>query len=288
MRLICFWCFLLAAAVRGQINGYYAPQTFRQVEPALFEPLDRPWNQKIPTDPYQRTLFAPASDVSAQSTTVVDPWRPVPVNEQWKGNQDRNSGSSGQYIPKAEPWRLPYGGLTKEQQASILHHKQSLTSDGAFRFEYASDNGLAAGEQIEPDGSRVGAYQYKDPSGQLVKLKYRAGKDGFQILEGSHLPKSPEPVAPSSGDNYYQQAYAQQREQYNLQQQYNQQKPEPQQQTWGQNQGPVEQRPAGNQYFVSNWRPQGEDDGQYRENEVENQNNKPHSFGEGFAFAFQG
>ncbi|CAH2227880.1 jg19046 [Pararge aegeria aegeria] len=54
-------------------------------------------------------------------------------------------------------------------------------AEGAFRFEYASDNGLAAGEVIEPDGSRVGAYQYKDPSGQLVKLKYRAGKQGFQV-----------------------------------------------------------------------------------------------------------
>ncbi|XP_050559710.1 uncharacterized protein LOC118278399 isoform X2 [Spodoptera frugiperda] len=265
MRLICFWCFLLAAVVRAQNNGFYAPQTYR------------------PVDPYHRALFSPArNDVHAQSTTVVEPWRPAPVKEQWRDEQDR-----GSVLPKPEPWRLPYG-LTKEQQAAILHHKQSLSSDGAFRFEYASDNGLAAGEQIEPDGSRVGAYQYKDPSGQLVKLKYRAGKDGFQILEGSHLPKSPEPVPPASGDQYYQQAYAQQRQQYTLQQQYNQQRPEPQQ-PWGQNQGPnVEQRPANNQYYGSNWRPQaaGEDDGQYRENEVDL--NRPHSFGEGYAFAFKG
>lgn len=60
------------------------------------------------------------------------------------------------------------------------------STEGAFRFEYASDNGLAAGEVIEPDGSRVGAYQYKDPSGQLVKLKYRAGKGGFQVSAHSH------------------------------------------------------------------------------------------------------
>ncbi|KAF9812413.1 hypothetical protein SFRURICE_005524 [Spodoptera frugiperda] len=227
-------------------------------------PLDlgtsRTREAKSLVDPYHRALFSPArNDVHAQSTTVVEPWRPAPVKEQWRDEQDR-----GSVLPKPEPWRLPYG-LTKEQQAAILHHKQSLSSDGAFRFEYASDNGLAAGEQIEPDGSRVGAYQYKDPSGQLVKLKYRAGKDGFQILEGSHLPKSPEPVPPASGDQYYQQAYAQQRQQYTLQQQYNQQRPEPQQ-PWGQNQGPnVEQRPANNQYYGSNWRPQtaGEDDGQH-------------------------
>ncbi|KAH9631808.1 hypothetical protein HF086_005811 [Spodoptera exigua] len=74
-----------------------------------------------------------------------------------------------------------------------------------------------------------------------------------QILEGSHLPKSPEPVPPATGGEFHI------RQQYTLQQQYNQQRPEPQQQ-WGQN--------------------------QYRENEVDL--NKPHSFGEGYAFAFQG
>ncbi|XP_075989534.1 uncharacterized protein LOC142985318 isoform X2 [Anticarsia gemmatalis] len=355
MRLICFWCFLMAAAVRAQNDGYYAPQTFRQVPEKpitslkevkpLSELKSQPKDLKIDNqkqaksrqltfrrnacacydvlrglivcpvckrhtdtstaltakvivttgatrvrsikgDSY-RPLFAPArNDVTPQGTTVGQPWRgPAPVSEPWR---EPNSGStSGSIIPKSEPWRLPYG-LSKEQQAAILHHKQSLTSDGAFRFEYASDNGLAAGEQIEPDGSRVGAYQYKDPSGQIVKLKYRAGKEGFQILEGSHLPKSPEPVPPVNTDNYYNQAYQQQREQYNLQQQYNQQKPEPQQ-NWAQNQGNEgAQRGAGNQYFVSNWKPSvgASDDGQYHDNEVDP--NKPHSFGEGFAFAFKG
>lgn len=67
-------------------------------------------------------------------------------------------------------------------KGSFLNSYSSFSlTEGAFRFEYASDNGLAAGEVIEPDGSRVGAYQYKDPSGQLVKLKYRAGKEGFQV-----------------------------------------------------------------------------------------------------------
>ncbi|CAG9789859.1 unnamed protein product [Diatraea saccharalis] len=136
--------------------------------------------------------------------------------------------------PKVEPWRAPLQ-LTKEQQASIIHHKQALTAEGGFRFEYAADNGLSAGEVVEPDGSRVGAYQYKDPSGQLVKLKYRAGKEGFQILEGSHIPKSPEPVPPLNQDNHYMTAYQQQRQQYELQQQYNQQRPEPQTQQWDNN-----------------------------------------------------
>ncbi|XP_045457202.1 uncharacterized protein LOC123667292 [Melitaea cinxia] len=243
----------------------------------MFQPLDTPWASSQRTsdvvDPYRATqpqkLFNPAEDVTPQGSTPHS-WRPNPA---------------------AEPWRMPYG-ISKEQQAAILHHKQSLSSEGAFRFEYASDNGLAAGEVIEPDGSRVGAYQYKDPSGQLVKLKYRAGKEGFQILEGSHIPKSPEPVPPSAPSNYYSQAYEQQRHQYDLQQQYNQQ-PVPQ---W-QSQAAEPQRSsgaasgvagAGSQYYNQNWRADGRDDGQYRYNDIEEQNRGPHSFGEGYAFAFKG
>ncbi|CAK1550213.1 unnamed protein product [Leptosia nina] len=258
MRFICFWC-MVVTAIQAQ-EGYYAPQTFRQA------------------GPYYRGMFTSERDADAAGS-VSQSWKPANEGPIYDDYPERSyKGYAGPPPAKAEPWRMPYS-TSKEQQASILHHKQSLSSDGAFRFEYASDNGLAAGEMIEPDGSRVGAYQYKDPSGQLVKLKYRAGKEGFQILEGSHVPKSPQPSAPQSSDTYYQQAYEQQRQQYETQQQYNQQRPEP-------NQGPIEQRPAGGQYFVQNWRPDG-NDGQYRDNDVEGPRG-PHTFGEGYAFAFQG
>ncbi|XP_045489650.1 uncharacterized protein LOC110996603 isoform X3 [Pieris rapae] len=246
MRLICFWCMFVTVLA----EEFYAPQTFNQA------------------GPYYRPIFT--SDTSTAGS-VAQSWKPEgPAYQDYPDRDYRG--------PAKEQWRAPYG-IPKEQQASILHHKQSLSSDGAFRFEYASDNGLAAGEMIEPDGSRVGAYQYKDPNGQLVKLKYRAGKEGFQILEGSHVPKSPAPTNPQSSDSYYQEAYDQQRRQYETPQ-YSQQRPEP-------NQGPIEPRGAGGQYYVQNWRPDGQSDGQYRENDVE-PNRGPHSFGEGYAFAFQG
>ncbi|XP_038221453.1 uncharacterized protein LOC119839288 isoform X1 [Zerene cesonia] len=274
MRLICFWCMVVTAA---HAQEYYAPQTFKQGN-QLFEPSNLPWNSALrkanEAGPYYRGMFSTEKDADAAGS-VSQSWRPgneAPVYEDY-----RDKGYTGPQETKPESWRLPYG-LSKEQQASILHHKQSLSADGAFRFEYASDNGLAAGEMIEPDGSRVGAYQYKDPSGQLVKLKYRAGKEGFQILEGSHVPKSPQPVPPQNTDAYYQQAYDQQRRQYDVQQQYNQQRPEP-------TQGPIDPRGAG-QNFVQNWRPEGVNDGQYRDNDIDP--NRPHSFGEGYAFAFKG
>ncbi|XP_045505991.1 uncharacterized protein LOC123702316 isoform X4 [Colias croceus] len=249
MRLICFWCMVVTFA---RAQDYYAPQTFKQGN-QLFEPSNLPWNSALrkanEAGPYYRGMFSTGDADTAGS--VSQSWRPgneAPVYEDYR---DKSNYAAPQET-KPEPWRQPYG-MSKEQQASILHHKQSLSADGAFRFEYASDNGLAAGEMIEPDGSRVGAYQYKDPSGQLVKLKYRAGKEGFQILEGSHVPKSPQPVPPQNTDEYYQQSYDQQRRQYDVPQQYNQQRPEPT---------------------------------QYRDNDIDP--SRPHSFGEGYAFAFKG
>ncbi|XP_028170918.1 uncharacterized protein LOC114360402 [Ostrinia furnacalis] len=360
MRLICFWCFLVAASVRAQ-DGYYAPQTFNQnnVDKGLFtpsrndvspqstiaepwrpKPVQENWNGKYQyltkeqqaaiihhkqaltsegsfqfeyasdnglaagetiqpdgsriggyqyKDPsgqivklkykagkegfqVDKGLFTPSrNDVSPQST-IAEPWRPKPVQENWNA--------------PVEPWR-PAFQLTKEQQAAIIHHKQALTSEGSFQFEYASDNGLAAGETIQPDGSRIGGYQYKDPSGQIVKLKYKAGKEGFQILEGSHIPKSPEPVPPLNQEAHHQQAYEQQRQAYELQQQYNQQRPEPNR--WNNPQqyqeGP-RPAPPSNQYYAPSWQRGNEDDGQYRENGVEDRG--PHNFGEGYSFAFKG
>lgn len=35
-----------------------------------------------------------------------------------------------------------------------------------------------------------------DPTGRKISVKYTAGKEGFRILEGDHLPKAPQPIAP--------------------------------------------------------------------------------------------
>jgi hypothetical protein len=77
----------------------------------------------------------------------------------------------------------------------ILMHKQALTQDGSFNYAFAADNGLQQGESISPDGTRRGSYSYVDPNGKKISVKYTAGKDGFRILEGDHLPKAPTPVA---------------------------------------------------------------------------------------------
>lgn len=93
-----------------------------------------------------------------------------------------------------------YGPSTPPPQ--ILMHKQAQTHDGGFKYAFAAENGLAQGESINPDGTRTGGYSYVDPNGKKISVKYTAGKEGFKILEGDHIPKAPIPVAPVPQQSY--------------------------------------------------------------------------------------
>ncbi|CAG7834019.1 unnamed protein product [Allacma fusca] len=48
-------------------------------------------------------------------------------------------------------------------------------------------------ETVGPDGEVRGQYQYTDPNGKLITVRYSAGKNGFMV-EGDHLPQAPQPV----------------------------------------------------------------------------------------------
>lgn len=87
-------------------------------------------------------------------------------------------------------------GNNNKQLPVILMHKQALQQDGGFQYAFAADNGLRQGESIRPDGSRTGAYSYTDPDGKEITVKYTAGKDGFRIIQGDHVPKAPLSVVP--------------------------------------------------------------------------------------------
>ncbi|BES99474.1 Insect cuticle protein [Nesidiocoris tenuis] len=101
-------------------------------------------------------------------------------------------GVLGRVMGQSDDGSFDYGGSAyRKPPPAILMHKQALTQDGSFNFVFAAENGLKQGETIAPDGTRTGAYSYVDPSGQTVSVKYSAGKDGFKIIEGSHVPKPP-------------------------------------------------------------------------------------------------
>lgn len=97
--------------------------------------------------------------------------------------QDYNQQPTPQYNNYEDERRPRY-------HPQILSHKQSLNHDGNFNYAFSSDNGLLQGESIAPDGSRTGAYAYVDPSGRKISVKYKAGREGFRILEGDHIPKA--------------------------------------------------------------------------------------------------
>merc|ERR1712088_676387 len=44
-------------------------------------------------------------------------------------------------------------------------------------------------EETTADGERIGQYSYIDENGQTITVRYTAGKDGFRILEGNHIPE---------------------------------------------------------------------------------------------------
>jgi len=44
-------------------------------------------------------------------------------------------------------------------------------------------------EEAGAGGERLGEYSYIDQTGQTITVRYSAGKDGFRILEGAHVPE---------------------------------------------------------------------------------------------------
>merc|ERR1712038_830803 len=44
-------------------------------------------------------------------------------------------------------------------------------------------------EETTSDGERIGQYSYIDENGETITVRYTAGKDGFRIIEGNHIPE---------------------------------------------------------------------------------------------------
>merc|ERR1711902_95318 len=61
--------------------------------------------------------------------------------------------------------------------------------DGRFGAAFAQEDGTVFREETTADGERIGQYSYIDQDGKTITVRYSAGKDGFRILEGSHVPE---------------------------------------------------------------------------------------------------
>ena len=74
------------------------------------------------------------------------------------------------------------------KNAKILKEQRFDAGDGRFGAAFAQEDGTVFREETTADGERIGQYSYIDQDGQTITVRYSAGKDGFRILEGAHIP----------------------------------------------------------------------------------------------------
>merc|ERR1712061_29505 len=72
--------------------------------------------------------------------------------------------------------------------AKILKEQRFNAGDGRHGAAFAQEDGTVFREETTIDGERIGQYSYIDNDGKTITVRYTAGKDGFRILEGAHVP----------------------------------------------------------------------------------------------------
>merc|ERR1739845_207916 len=80
------------------------------------------------------------------------------------------------------------GQFVEPKNAKILKEQRFNAGDGRFGAAFAQEDGIVYREETTADGERVGQYSYIDNDGKTITVRYTAGKDGFRILEGAHVP----------------------------------------------------------------------------------------------------
>merc|ERR1712055_744989 len=112
-------------------------------------------------------------------------------------------------------------------KAKILKEQRFNAGDGRFGAAFASEDGTVYKEETGVDGERLGQYSYVGQDGKQVTVKYSAGKDGFKIVEGAHVPTGAtgQNSAPYSAQSQAQSQRAQQPQQFAQQPQQFSQRP---------------------------------------------------------------
>jgi len=80
------------------------------------------------------------------------------------------------------------GQFVEPKNAKILKEQRFNAGDGRHGSAFAQEDGIVYREETSADGERIGQYSYIDNEGKTITVRYTAGKDGFRILEGAHVP----------------------------------------------------------------------------------------------------
>jgi len=87
------------------------------------------------------------------------------------------------------------GQNVDEPAAKILKEQRFNAGDLRHGSAFATENQILYREESDANGERIGQYSYISDNGELITVKYSAGKDGFRILEGDHIPSGGQDAA---------------------------------------------------------------------------------------------
>ena len=92
--------------------------------------------------------------------------------------------------------------LVEEKNAKIVKEQRFNAGDGRAGSAFATENEIVYREETAADGSRIGQYSYIGDDGKTYTVKYSAGKEGFRILEGAHIPSGGQDAAAFVSENF--------------------------------------------------------------------------------------
>jgi hypothetical protein len=81
------------------------------------------------------------------------------------------------------------------KNAKILKEQRFNAGDGRAGASFATEDGVVFKEETDESGNRIGQYSYIGADGVTYNVKYSAGKDGFRILSGDHIPSGGQTAA---------------------------------------------------------------------------------------------
>lgn len=81
-------------------------------------------------------------------------------------------------------------GSNDDKYAQTTKYVNNIDEAGNYNYDFATSNGISAGEQGTGGHYASGGYAYYSPEGELIQTSYTADENGFQP-SGSHLPTPP-------------------------------------------------------------------------------------------------
>lgn len=94
------------------------------------------------------------------------------------------------------------GQQVDDRDAKIIKEQRFNAGDGRAGSAFATENEIVFREETALDGSRIGQYSYIGDDGKTYTVKYSAGKEGFRILDGAHIPSGGQDAAPFVSEDY--------------------------------------------------------------------------------------